>query len=111
MHKLATLSIGHTVGDGSAIVHTPRSIDAIIERALRAQGIDAYTVTRARGMWQGDAEESTVVSVVVRDIEGIDRIERGAAEIARLAMQDCVMMTMQDVSMAFISAPVVADTA
>ena len=102
-HERITMTLGRAIGtDGDEVSdsHMTRFLAMAVTSAVKS-----FTVTEASGYWEGDAERTTIVSVVTNDRGAYGRLEKVAGRYCRMFRQDCVMMERAD-----CGAPAFVDT-
>lgn len=123
MPKLITLTIGHDVNETEAAKtgtdvrsHSQKAVHSVLHRHLSAEGITAYTLTRGIGYWQGEQEDTTIVTILLPDERdsatsedimispdtGIERVRRAAEGVRDALSQECIMSVTRDVTGEYI---------
>jgi len=96
--KQATLYIGHNVNG----THYWESSQ--IEQAIgQYLGIEAYTTYQARGMWRGEAEDTTVCIISALDDAEAERIREAVPVLAAHLEQECIAYEVRDLETCFIA--------
>lgn len=90
--------VGHNVG--TKRVHT----HAFVSEVARECGINDHTLIRARGMWHGVAEDTTIVEVCDVPQEYVDELrERVLPRMCDALSQDAIMMRVNVSNAEFIT--------
>lgn len=96
--KQATLYIGHNVNGSAA--WSAEDVEQAIGQCL---AIEAYTTYQARGMWRGEAEETTVCVISALSDAEAERIRKAVPTLAAQLRQECIAYEVRDIETAFIA--------
>ena len=91
------LLIGHNLRMGGSWPAT--EVQGCVIDTMKDFGINGYNIQRLQGVWDGELEESTCVTVIVDDYFVADQrssIHDAACCLRSMLAQDCVLLTETD---------------